>query len=630
MSEPTSYSPKTEVRYLDRPSVIVRAVSVSTVLVRDKESGETKIAHIADLRAPDPDGPAPIRAVDGLAEDDLAEARRRLEIIHPVLATKRGRMKLYAETAEKHHLASSTVRRWVDLYESRGLLSDLAPARKGRAMPGQLDPKIEEIIQATIEEYHLTKQSQSGRKTIEEVERRCRLRKLPPPHANTIRKRLNAVEEKVRVARRQGRKAAENRFDPVLGHFPRADFPLAVVQIDHTKLDIEIVDDESRQPIGRPWLTAAIDVYSRMITGFYISLEAPSAFSVGMCLSQSILRKESELDRLGVKGEWPVWGKMRRLHADNGKDFRSATLKKACDQYGIDIEWRPVKTPHYGGHIERLMGTIAKEIHSLPGTTFSNIREKGEYDSAKSAVLTLEQLTRCFAEFVVNEYHRKKHRGIGMAPLEKWQRGILGDGRRKGTGLPPPIADPRRLYLDFLPFTERTVQSEGIVWDGIYYYCEAIRPWISAKRGGRTELFVVRRDPRDIGSIHFFDPKIKDYIEVPYFDADRPSVSLWEFRAAKQGMAGGANETEGVDAIFESIERRRQIVDEATKSTRKTRREQQRRKHASEQLALRPMPVASPNAPGSKVIHVAFSAPRVEEEDFDIPDLDPNAGVEEW
>jgi len=630
MSEPTSFAPKTEVRYLERPCVIVRAVSVSTVLVRDNVSGETKVAHIADLRAPDPESPAPIRAIDSLAEDDLAEARRRLEIIQPILAIRRGRMKLYVELAEKHGSGPSTIRRWVDVYETRGLLSDLAPTRKGRVMPTRLDRKVEEVIQAVIDEYHLTKQRPSGRKTIEEVQRRCRLRGLQFPHASTIRQRLGAVEERARVAKRQGRKVAENRFDPVLGHFPRADFPLSVVQIDHTKLDIEVVDDESRQPVGRPWLTAAIDVYSRMITGFYISLEAPSAFSVGMCLSQSILRKEGELDRLGVKGEWPVWGKMRKLHADNGKDFRSNTLKKACDQYGIDIEWRPVKTPHYGGHIERLMGTISKEIHSLPGTTFSNIREKGEYNSAKSAVLTLELLTRCFAEFVVNEYHRKKHRGIGMAPLEKWQVGILGDGRHKGTGLPPPIADPRRLYLDFLPFAERTVQPEGIVWDGVYYYCEAIRPWISARRGGRTEQFVVRRDPRDIGSIYFFDPKIKDYIEVPYRDADRPSVSLWEFRAAKQGMSEGTREADDVDAIFESIERRRQIVEEATKSTRKMRREQQRRKHAAEQLALRPAPVASPSASGSKVIHVAFSAPRLEDDDFDIPDLDPKAGVEEW
>ncbi|WP_437412692.1 hypothetical protein [Sinorhizobium meliloti] len=43
--------------------------------------------------------------------------------------------------------------------------------------------------------------------------------------------------------------------------------PLQVVQVDHTKADIFVVDEETRQPIGRPWLTLAMDVCSRMVTG---------------------------------------------------------------------------------------------------------------------------------------------------------------------------------------------------------------------------------------------------------------------------------------------------------------------------------------------------------------------------
>ena len=54
---------------------------------------------------------------------------------------------------------------------------------------------------------------------------------------------------------------------------------------------------------------------------------------------------------------------MRKIHADNGKDFRSASLKASCDEYGIDIQWRPVRTPHFGGHIERLMGTLMGRVH---------------------------------------------------------------------------------------------------------------------------------------------------------------------------------------------------------------------------------------------------------------------------
>jgi putative transposase len=44
--------------------------------------------------------------------------------------------------------------------------------------------------------------------------------------------------------------------------------PLEVVQIDHTLVDVVVVDELERLPLGRPWLTLAIDVASRMVNGF--------------------------------------------------------------------------------------------------------------------------------------------------------------------------------------------------------------------------------------------------------------------------------------------------------------------------------------------------------------------------
>lgn len=35
-------------------------------------------------------------------------------------------------------------------------------------------------------------------------------------------------------------------------HFPGAEYPLAVAQIDHTPMDVIVVDEEHRQPIQRP------------------------------------------------------------------------------------------------------------------------------------------------------------------------------------------------------------------------------------------------------------------------------------------------------------------------------------------------------------------------------------------
>jgi putative transposase len=48
-----------------------------------------------------------------------------------------------------------------------------------------------------------------------------------------------------------------------------------------------------------------------------------------------------------------------------------------AQEYGIRIDYRPPGTPHFGGHIERLIGTTMGAVHLLPGTTFSNVAEKG-------------------------------------------------------------------------------------------------------------------------------------------------------------------------------------------------------------------------------------------------------------
>jgi putative transposase len=145
-----------------------------------------------------------------------------------------------------------------------------------------------------------------------------------------------------------------------------------VVQIDHTPVDIILVDDIHRRPVGRPWITLAIDVFSRVVAGLYVSFDPPGAMAVGLCLAHAILPKETWLAQHEVTTAWPVWGVMNVVHADNAKEFHSRMLTKACENYDIDLQWRPMAKPHYGGHIERLLGTFNQDIHTLPGTTFSN------------------------------------------------------------------------------------------------------------------------------------------------------------------------------------------------------------------------------------------------------------------
>jgi putative transposase len=207
-----------------------------------------------------------------------------------------------------------------------------------------------------------------------------------------------------------------------------------MVQIDHTLLPVIIVDDVHRKPINRAWITLAIDVYSRVCLGMYLSLDGPSAMSAGMCVANAVLPKESWLRRLDVTSvEWPCWGVMGTFHLDNAREFRGDMLKAACREYDIDLHLRPVKKPRYGAHIERLMGTVTQGLKGVKGSTFSGPGEKGEYDAEGNACMTFGEIEKWLMLFLAR-YHHQKHDGIGTPPLQKWREGLLGTKKKPGRG----------------------------------------------------------------------------------------------------------------------------------------------------------------------------------------------------
>ncbi|MDO8607042.1 MAG: DDE-type integrase/transposase/recombinase [Phaeospirillum sp.] len=648
MSNGFSFQPGASVLWRGKRCTIVEAVTASSVLLDAGDGQDKEVVPVSKLRSlKDIESAQADRSLDALAPEDLAEARRRFAIIKPLVRCERRSEEDVQRAAERHGVPRATLYRWIKRYEGRRRLTDLAPSRRGRKMPKRLSPEVEAIITSVIDGKYLSTQKANGEEVILEVHRRCRAVNLSKPCAETVRARLRAIDPKEKVLRREGKKAAHDKFGAVKGNFPGADAPLSVVQIDHTLLDIMVLDEEMRLPIGRPWLTLAIDVFSRMVVGYHISLDNPGAFAVGLCLCHGMLDKAAELERLGVKGEWPVWGKPRMIHSDNGKDFRSYLIQDTLDEHDIRYEFRPPKTPHYGGHIERLAGTLARKVHALPGATFSNPKQRGEYKSEAKAQMTLRDLRPWLLNLIVGVYHNKVHSGIGCPPLARWNDGIMGTDRFRGIGLPEPIPNPRRLRLDFLPFIERTVQPEGIVWDKIWYRDPLLSQWVRADEGRRRRKFKVRRDPTDISKLYFLDPRLSDYVEIPYRDIGRPSISLWEYRAVETWLRRQGKAAENEQAIFDAYEDMHRITTEAARKTKRARREQAKKrelgKHRAELTLDPPRPPpetpAKPKATRRRDGHLALVVdnqaadppkPRPTSNDFDFDDAEIKRGVEEW
>jgi putative transposase len=283
--------------------------------------------------------------------------------------------------------------------------------------------------------------------------------------------------------------------------------------------------------------------------------------SVGLCLTHAVFNKDTYLKKFEIDGTWPIFGKPNSIYVDQGSDFKSQALKRGCQQNGIKIFYRRVGAPHLHGIVERLHGNLMKTVHSLPGTTFSNPIQRGEYDSSAKAVLTMRELEKWLIHVIIGQYHLDIHSLIMEPPISRFRRGI-----ELLPYSPIQVTNEKSFLIDFLPVMKRTLQRHGFVIDHIQYFCNGLIPWISSRDKNKT--FIIRRDPRDLSRIYVLHPNEIHYLEVPYRNMGRPSITIWEHkecirRIKEKGLSDFDEAT-----IFRTISEMRNIVENAKKETK--------------------------------------------------------------
>ncbi|RVK89394.1 helix-turn-helix domain-containing protein [Sinorhizobium meliloti] len=212
-----------------------------------------------------------------LSERAWIEAKRRATVIVPLAAADRIPSVVARAASEELGLSERSIYALVRRYRrSGGLLTSLAPqSSPGGRGKARLSRAAERIIADTIRDEYLTRQKKRAEAVVRAVRERAIAAGITPPAANTVRARVRAVKAELAARRRDGgRSAAARRLAPAAGMTPLAERPMAVLQVDHTPVDLILVDEAYRKPVGRPWLTVAIDVMSRCIAGFLVSFES--------------------------------------------------------------------------------------------------------------------------------------------------------------------------------------------------------------------------------------------------------------------------------------------------------------------------------------------------------------------
>jgi putative transposase len=293
------------------------------------------------------------------------------------------------------------------------------------------------------------------------------------------------------------------------------------------------------------------------------------------------------LAMLEIDASWPIHGKPDNIYVDNGADFHSSALTRGCLQHGIKIGYRPIGKPHYGGIIERVIGTMMKLIHTLLGTTFSNIKEKRDYPSKKKACLTLNELEKWITIAITKYYHLSLHTGISQTPIKLYESGLV---LMKENGKKLFFINNKKAFLiDFLPIIHRTLRKDGFMLDHIIYYNNTLRPLI-ANRDKYGKL-LIRCNPRDLSRIYVYLEEEKTYLEIPYRSLSRPAISLFEHQLALKKLKTVGKEQINEGNLFKAIDEMRHIVKTSVSKTR-TMRKNIARMHEHAKIQPKNEPIA--------------------------------------
>jgi putative transposase len=575
---------------------------------------DDKVATSAALRLPD---------AAQCTEAAWTEAVRRRDLLLPLARQQeRGLAEIDAVAAE---LGLKRRRVWelLRLVQTRGPdVAAFLPARH-RPRAKRVSPEVEAVIAQAIEQHYAKPSRPSLLSLSREVDLRCTAGGLTPPSYKAVQMRVQQCDRRWLARRREGNgKARSLRL--LTGAHPGAAAPWARVQIDSTPCDLCLVRELDRTVTGRPTVTFALDLYSRVVPGFAVSLHGASTVSTARCLAHACLPKEDWLAGRGLSAvRWPVWGKPQVLEYDQGAENEAAGIQRGLRLHGIEGKRRPVGHPEMHGTIERLTGTMMRHIHERRGATFSNVAERGEAQPARRACLMFAELEQILT-LMVDSYHHTVHSATGERPVERYLAYYRRPGL-SGAERVPPRLPAGRLLVDFLPYERRALTRCGFRLFRVDYSArDLLGMW--RRDNGRRAVRIVVYDPRSLATVWVLDEATDDYVAVPY-RVPHPDMTLAESEEARRRLLAlkAADRTER--RLFDNLAAIRAIEAQAKTTTarRKAERTRQARRGALEAAPLLPRPNVS-CSPAARV-----TTPERPEAAEPVPcaaSIEPFAGVE--
>jgi putative transposase len=469
------------------------------------------------------------KELDDATEKAKAEAQRRHRIIQDYQPGD--------PLPKKCSLRS--IMRWRSRYRSAEInfgngLVGLLPKWYLRGDRGteRIDPVARSIMNDLIENDY-EKNVQKGMyvvwsKLVLECEELSGSHKIKPPVYMTFIRYVKQRPTYLQALKRMGHRAAYanapfyywlKKDTP-----PHGDRPWHICHIDHTELDIELVDPENGENLGRPWATFMVDAFCRRILAVYVTYDPPSRVSDMMVIRECV-RRHGRLPQVFV--------------VDGGSDFHSIYFETLAAAFQITIKTRPAAKPRFGTPVERLFNTTNKQlIHNLIGNTqiTTNVRQiTKSNDPRKLAVWTLGPLFEKLCDWGYYRYDTQKHQKLKRSPRDAYHSSLKLTGERRHR----LIAYDEEFKILTLPPTRKGTAKffpgRGVKVNNKWYWCDEFGETEYAKYEG-TQI-PVRMDPFNVGHVYvYLDNRWVECKSQYYFEQEGRSETEQMIISAEERM----------------------------------------------------------------------------------------------
>ncbi len=290
-------------------------------------------------------------------------------------------------------------------------------------------------------------------------------------------------------------------------------------EIDSTPLDIKCVSEIDRTvPVKRPTFYQVTDVLSKMICGIYVGFENASWLAAGLAVRNVVQDKVEFCRRYGIvitPDEWPVEGMMpARFLADRG-EFEGYDATGFVEKSTVTVE---VASPYRGdqkGSTEKKFDQFHQLLRTqLDGMIEKKVRERGDRDYNRDAILNLSEVTACVihvALFLNNankleSYPRTREmvaERVRAIPAELWNW-----SRDRGMDELRRVSVPQ-IEFAMLPVGRANVEKFGYKFRGLFYVPRSAahkKVFDRARQDGVSKVDV-SYDPLWTSRIFLHDPK---------------------------------------------------------------------------------------------------------------------------